>query len=305
MRLTVLIPCFNSEQTIRRVVDETIKYLDKLKDSEYEFILVNDGSTDDTFGEIVSLTRKYRFITGIDLAKNCGQHNAILAGLNYATGDYILGMDDDLQTHPSQIHKLIEKIEEGFDVVYGKYEKRKHNLLRNLGSKFNDFTMRWLLGSPKGLTACSLYIMRRFVCEEIIKSRSRYTNLRGLFLRSTNRITDVFIEHFDRENGKSTYTLKKLFFLWSSFLNYSLKPLRLVFFCGLMLAFAGGVFWILSGFADFRDTHIIIAATAFLTGLIMMSAGIVGEYIGRLFQIQNAEPQYVIRKITRNVKTEE
>lgn len=305
MKLTILIPCYNSGQTIKRLVDETIEYLDKLKDFEYEFILVNDGSNDNTFSEIISLTLQYRFVTGIDLAKNCGQHNAILAGLNYATGDYILGMDDDLQTHPSQIHKLIEKIEEGYDVVYGKYEKRKHNMLRNLGSKFNDLTMRWLLNSPKDLTACSLYIVRRFIRDEIIKSKSRFTNLRGLFLRSTSRITNVSVEHFDRGNGKSTYNVKKLFLLWSSFINYSMKPIRLVFICGLLLAVAGGVFWILTGFVKMSGNHVIIAAVAFFTGLLMMSAGIIGEYIGRMFQIQNAEPQYVIREIARQDETEE
>ena len=116
-KISVVIPCYYSEKSIAEVVIQTAAEFDKTDRFDYEFILVNDGSQDNTYNVIKRLANEYSCVTGIDLAKNCGQHNAILAAMKYADGDYILGMDDDFQTHPSQIYKLIDKLEEGYDMV--------------------------------------------------------------------------------------------------------------------------------------------------------------------------------------------
>ena len=227
-KVSVVIPCYYSEKTIADVVTQTAAEFDRINQYDYEFILVNDGSQDGTYGVIERLAQAYPYVTGIDLAKNCGQHNAILAAMKYAEGDYILGMDDDFQTHPSQIYKLIEKLEEGYDLVYGRFPQRHHSFLRNIESKLHNLTVRYLINKPKDLKACPMYIIRRFIRDEIVKSQSTYTNLQGLFLRTTSNVANADIEHFDRKYGKSGYTFKKLIKLWSAFLNYSEKPVRLV-----------------------------------------------------------------------------
>ena len=295
-KISVVIPCYYAEKSIAGVVEKTAEELCKY--CEYEFILVNDGSNDGTYAEIKQLAERFPFVTGVDLAKNCGQHNAILAGMKYATGDAILGMDDDFQTQPSQIKKLIDKLNEGYDIVYGRFPKRHHGLFRNLMSKLSHISVCYLLDKPKDLKACPMYLIRRFVRDEIVKSESSFANLQGLFLRTSSKIANVDIEHFDRRFGKSGYTLKKLFHLWASLLNYSLKPIRLIaksgvavfaisLLCLLVACLSGGSF-----------AHKIYAEIGVFSGVILTAVGIVGEYVARMFMAITKEPQYIIRQDT-------
>lgn len=297
-KISVVIPCYYAEQSIARVVEETAAVFEKSNRHDYEFILVNDGSADRTYEVIRELARKYPFVIGIDLSKNCGQHNAILAGMKYADGDYILGMDDDLQTHPSQIYKLIDKIEEGYDVVYGRFPHRRHGFLRNIGSALHNLTVRFLIGKPKELKACPMYVIRRYVRDEIIKSRSSYTNLQGLFLRTTSAVANANIEHFDRPYGKSGYTLKKLLRLWSSFLNYSAKPIRVMSVLGVVLTAVSAIALILAWALNRSGTAVICATVFLCTGITVTELGLVGEYVVRMFMAITHEPQYVIRTDT-------
>lgn len=297
-KISVVIPCYYSEGTITDVLEQTIKEFETMEQYCCEFVLVNDGSTDGTFACISELAEKYPFVTGVDLAKNFGQHNAILAGMRLAQGDYILGMDDDFQTHPSQIHKLISKLEEGYDIVYGKFPERHHSLIRNMESKLSECTACYLLDNPKGLKACPMYLIRAFVRDEIVKSQSAHTNLRGLFLRTTSRIANVEIEHFDRKIGKSGYTFKKLMRLWASYLNYSVKPVSLIRNFGLILCAGGIIYLILSLLMRLSAVNIISAEIMTFAGVIIFILGILGEYLVRMFMVSTCEPQYVIRKIT-------
>ena len=169
MRVSIVIPCYYSEKTIERVVGLTIEEFEKREGYECEFVLVNDGSADGTFDRIRALGEKYDFVKGVNLLRNFGQHNALMASLHYATGEYILGMDDDMQTHPSQIFKLIEKIQEGYDVVYGQYAKKKNSFLKNFSSKLNEVSSRILLGRPKEITSSNFWIITAQVAREVIK----------------------------------------------------------------------------------------------------------------------------------------
>ena len=154
---SIIIPCYKSSQTIREVVELTSAELDRLGRPDYEFILVDDYSPDDgaTLKELRSLAADYPFVKAISLAKNSGQHNAVMAGLNYAQGDLLIAMDDDMQTHPSQIYILFEKLFEGYDVVYGTYEHKKASNFRKLGSWFNNYTVAKMLGKPKEMKISS------------------------------------------------------------------------------------------------------------------------------------------------------
>ena len=161
MLISIVIPCYYSEKTIQKVVELTIQEFHAHKKYQCEFVLVNDGSTDGTFEKIKELGKKYPFVHGVNLIRNFGQHNALMAALHYTKGDYVLGMDDDMQTHPSQIFKLVEKIQEGYDLVYGHYGKRKNSSLKNLSSKLNEVSSRILLGRPKEITSSNIWIITK------------------------------------------------------------------------------------------------------------------------------------------------
>lgn len=298
IKISVVIPCYYSEETINDVVEKTIEEFEKMQSYCCEFILVNDGSNDGTFERIEALAARYSFVTGIDLARNFGQHNAILAGMKLATGEYILGMDDDFQTHPTQIKKLVSKIEEGYDIVYGRFPQRHHSVVRNLESKVSEWTVRYLIDSPKEIKACPMYIIRSFVRDEIIKSQSTYTNLRGLFLRTTSRITNVEIEHFERKTGASGYTFKKLLRLWSAYLNYSVKPVELIRYLGGFCFMIGVIYLLCTVVFQINTLHMIAAEIVVFAGIIIFILGLLGEYLVRLFMVSTHEPQYVIRRIT-------
>ncbi len=304
LKISIVIPCYYAERSISEVVTQTAMEFDKQGRYEYSFILVNDGSKDGTYREICKLAGKYDFVIGVDLSKNFGQHNATLAGMKYADGDYILTMDDDFQTHPSQIHILTDKLEEGYDIVYGSFCKKKYSFIKKLGSKLNDLTVRWLIGKPKNLKACPMCLMRRFVRDEIIKSGSAYTNLQGLYLRTSSRIVNADIEHYSRQNGKSGYNLRKLLRLWASFFNYSTKPIRFILSLGASLSAAGMIYLILS-LCSAAGLHTLYAEVLLLSGVIVLSLGLIGEYILRMFMAITHEPQYVIRTDTNKSALEE
>lgn len=310
MLLSVIIPCYNSEATISEVIELTRDEIEREGNYQYEFVLVNDFSKDNTFEVIRQLAKKYPFVKGLNLAKNFGQHNALMAALNYAQGDIIIGMDDDLQTHPSQMFKLIHKLDDGYDLVYGKYPEKKHSFFRNIGSKFNDFTVRKLIGKPKGLTACSFWVARKFVRDEIIHYDNYNAHLQGLFLRTTNNITNVDIEHFKRKVGTSNYTIGKLIRLWMGCLNFSILPLRLSMFLGILFSFTGflAAIYILINKMLHPITAIgwssTMCAICFFSGIILLVLGMMGEYIGRILMCINHHPQFVIREML-NVKKDE
>lgn len=295
-KISVVIPCYYSEKSIAAVVQKTAAELNEY--CNYEFVLVNDGSNDETYSEIKRLAEKFYFVIGVDLAKNCGQHNAILAGMKYAGGDYILGMDDDFQTHPSQIKRLIYKLNEGYDIVYGRFPKRHHGFFRNIISYLSHISVCYLLDKPKDLKACPMYLIRRFVRDEIIKSESSFSNLQGLFLRTSSKIANIDIEHFDRRFGKSGYNFKKLIHLWASLLNYSLKPIRLILKSGILIFAIGLIYLIIACISGSVFEHKVYAEISAFSGLILSAVGTVGEYVIRMFMTVTKEPQYIIRQDT-------
>ena len=210
MLVSIVIPCYNSEATIRKVVEMVMEEFQKMEGYDCEFVLVNDCSKDRTFHEIQKLGEDYPQVRGINLMRNFGQHNALMAAMNYTKGDYVLGMDDDMQTHPSQIHKLIEKMEEGYDLVYGCYPQKKNSLLKNFSSKLNEVSSRILLGRPKEIVSSNFWMITKAVRDEVVKYTSFNPYVDGIFYRTTHNIGNVEVEHFKREVGTSNYTLKNL-----------------------------------------------------------------------------------------------
>ena len=304
---SIVIPCYKSAATIREVVTLTSSVMEELGRTPFEFLLVDDCSPDggETLAVLRGLADEFDCVTVIELAQNAGQHNAVMAGLNYAAGDAVIAMDDDLQTHPSQLPKLFEAFDQGYDIVYGYYPQKHHSGFRNFGSWVNYISVRILIGKPKDLKTSSFWIIKKFVRDYVVQYKSHYTHLQGLFLRTTRNIASIPVEHFDREHGESGYTLKKLLSLWSNIMGYSIVPLRIATRAGVFFAILG----ILGAIAIilkkiFRPTSAVgwysmMVSICFFSGLIMLFLGLIGEYLGRMFQNMSNNPQYVVRTCYR------
>lgn len=309
--ISIVIPCYNSQATIRKVTEMVMEEFKKMPEYDCEFVLVNDGSPkDDTYGEIRRLGEDYANVKGINLLRNFGQHNALMAALHYTSGDYILGMDDDMQTHPSQISKLIHKMEEGFDLVYGCYPKKKNSFLKNLSSKLNEVSSRILLGRPKNIVSSNFWMITRQVRDEVIKYDSFNPYIDGIFYRTTHKIGNVEVEHFKREVGTSNYTLKKLMKLWLAYWNYSVIPLRISSVLGCISAAGGFLAALCIIIYKLIDPTVVVGWSSTMcivvvfAGLILMVLGIIGEYLGKMILILNRTPQYIVRE-TINVADED
>ena len=302
-KLSFVIPCYRSEHTLPHVVTETNEKMAEMNRYEYEIILVNDCSPDNTMDTIRQLCQEHSNIRGISFARNFGQHAALMAGLRHSSGDYVVCLDDDGQTPADEVDKLLDKLEEGYDAVYAKYVQKHHSAFRNLGSKVNERMTRMMLGKPADLYVSSYFAVKRFVVEDMIRYENSYPYVIGLVLRATKNITNVIVNHRDREEGSSGYTLKKLLGLWfNGFTAFSVKPLRIATGIGGVCAaigFSYGIYTIVKRLIKpdvpmgFSST---MAALVFFGGMIMLMLGLIGEYIGRIYISLNNSPQYVIRE---------
>ncbi len=307
-----VIPCYNSSESIRHVVELTMEEMEKMNGREFEFVLVNDySSSTKTMPVLKKLAEEYPCVTVLNLAKNAGQHNAIMAGLNYAKGDILIGMDDDMQTHPSQLPYLFEELEKGYDIVYGYYPEKKHSAFRNFGSWVNYISVRILIGKPKELKTSSYWVARKFVRDSVIEYQAPYAYIQGLFLRTTRNISCIPIQHFQREEGESNYTFKRLLKLWSNIIGFSITPLRLTEYCGFGLSLLSIIAAVVVLIRKILNPAMalgwpsLMIVICFFSGIQLMFLGLIGEYIGRMFLGLNRQPQYVIREVIRQESEEQ
>lgn len=315
-RICVLIPVYNSQDTIGHLVDTVVQTLQP-RANLWEIILVNDGSADGSHESALAASERHPgLVKYIQLVRNFGEHNAVMCGLNHVTGDSVTIIDDDFQNPPMGILRLVEKLQEGYDVVYSYYEKKHHSRFRNLGSKFNDLVAAILLNKPKDLYLSSFKTIDASLVQIIVQYQGPYPYIDGLVLRSTQNIGRQLCQHEDRKVGKSSYTLIKLIRLWSNmFTGFSVTPLRITTYLGMLVSFVallltiyfvivrtvGPIFVeheIPAGWAS------IIVAITFLAGLQLIMLGMIGEYLGRLFVTINGAPQFLIRQ-TYGVETEQ
>lgn len=309
MKISYVIPCYRSSKTLPNVVDEIKAKMRELSDYEYEIILVNDCSPDDTYEVIKRIAAKNDNVTGISLAKNFGQHSALMAGFHYVTGDITICLDDDGQTPANEADRLIKAVEEGADVAYARYAHKQHSFFRNMGSRINDRMTCIMLGKPKELHISSYFAAKRFVIEEICRYTYAFPYVMGLVLRTTKNIVNVDIDHRNRTVGESGYTIGKLLSLWfNGFTAFSIKPLRIAVGAGALFAAIGflyGIYTIIkkifiqppelvTGFSA------LMSAVVFIGGMLMLMLGLAGEYLGRVYISMNNSPQYVISETTRD-----
>lgn len=311
MLISIVVPCYNSEHTIEELVTLTLKELENYPEYQAEFVLVNDCSKDNTMAAIRRLCEQYPFVKGINLSKNFGQHNALMAAFHYTEGELIVGMDDDMQTHPSQLPKLLDKMKEGYDLVYGLYPYRKNSFLKNLSSKFNAVTSRILLGRPKSIVSSNYWVINRMVRDEVIKYTNFNPYVDAIFYRITHNIANVPIEHFKREYGSSNYTFRKLVKLWFAYFSFSTVPLKISSYLGILFSITGFI----GAVAVFIRQLIspssqlgwasIMAAMFLFFGFVLLVLGILGEYVGKIILSINNTPQYIVRESLNTDKKEE
>jgi len=306
MLISFVIPCYRSEKTLPQVVGTIQETLKTRKDFDSEIILVNDASPDDTWGTIKSLCSSYDNVKGINLAKNCGQQAAIMAGLRHTKGDLVAVSDDDGQTPIETVFEFYDCMEEGgYDVVCADYQDRgRRSLFRRLGSWADNTMMRMAVDRPEDIRLSVYFLAKRFVVDEIIKYNNAYPHMEGLLLRTTLNIGNVKVDQKERASGSSGYNFKKLLSTWVNGLTtFSIKPLRLAVILGMLMALAGFIIIValvvvkIAGPEMEHGWTSLVATNILIGGMIMMILGVIGEYVGRIYLCLNQNPQYVVKEI--------
>jgi undecaprenyl-phosphate 4-deoxy-4-formamido-L-arabinose transferase len=303
--LSIVIPVYNGAKSIAGLVHalETLEI-----EGGHEIVLVNDGSPDDSLAVCRRLLGEAKVpITLVNLARNFGEHNAIMTGLRHARGAYVITMDDDLQNPPSEVKRLLEHARAtAKDVVYTRYSVKQHAYWRNLGSRFANWVADVLMEKPKGLYLSSFRCMSAFLVEQVTRYEGPFPYVDGLIMQATQAIDTIEVEHLPRATGRSNYTLKRLVRLWLNiFVNFSVMPLHLSTIAGFALSLIGliGVVSVVLEALFFEPPQgwaSLMAATLLLSGVQLLILGILGEYMGRLFLTANRKPQTVVREVVRS-----
>ena len=306
IRVSFVIPCYRSENTVLAVVEEIEETMRGHSADAFEIILVNDGSPDGVWQVIRRRACEDGHVTGVDLAKNFGQHCALMAGYHQARGDYIVSLDDDGQTPADRVFELLEALDRGYDVAFASYEEQHRNLIRRWGSDFAHKMTHYMLNVredfPKG---SSFFAMKRFVRDEIIRYEHPYPYIAGLLFRTTRNITMIPMHHRNRLSGASGYSMKKLISLWmNGFTAFSVKPLELGALIGFLFAVFGFLFALFVIIRKIIRPEIqagwssTLSAIMIVGGIIMILLGLIGEYVGRIYICLNKSPQFVVKEIT-------
>ena len=308
--ISFVIPCYRSELTIEKVVNEIIDVVSQRPAYDYEILCVNDCSPDNVYEVLKKLAGNNEKIKVINLASNMGKASAMMAGFSFVRGEYVVNLDDDCQCPLGELWSLLNPIEnDECDVATASYTEKKQAKWKNIGSDINMFMGILLLDKPKNLRMENFFVMKRFVLDEIVKYPYPYTYMEGLILRVTKRIMMVPMEERERGDDKPTgFTFKKSLALWlNGFTAFSVKPLRISSFVGILSAAVGFIWGLVSIIKKIVNPDVPMGYTSIVVilllvgGLILLSLGLIGEYIGRIYICINKSPQYVIRD-TVNVK---
>ena len=304
--VSFVVPLYNTGQGLSPLLDA---FKDLPIAGGYEVVFVNDSSPDGTGRRLAELlpSLPYEAVL-VEMAKNFGEHAAVLGGYRNAKGEFIINLDDDLQNPVSEALKIAERLQSGGDdVVYTRFDGKKHSLWRNVGSWFTNRMASLLMGKPKDLYFSSFRGVRRCVAERVASYRGPFPYIDGLIFCCTDRISVIDVKHDPRKHGRSGYNLGKLCSLWMNmFFNFSIVPLRLVGFLGvlmcavclLMVIVAVGEYF-LHG-VSFPGWASLMVATAFFSGVTLLMLSFIGEYVGRNYLTLSQMPQSVVRSVVRH-----
>jgi undecaprenyl-phosphate 4-deoxy-4-formamido-L-arabinose transferase len=307
IKYSIVVPVYNSENTLRELFIRINRIFSEMQ-TTYEVVFVEDGGHDNSWKVLRQLQEEYPdIITAIRLNKNYGQHNATFCGLDHAKGEILITIDDDLQTPPEEIVKLISvfKSEHKPDIVYGFYKQKKHTVIRNLGSRMLKFYTKTFFRAPgKG---SSFRLFTQEIKDHLLNHRNTIVYIDEILLWYSGNLTFVEVEHRPSEKGRSGYSFIKLIRLFINVILYStVTPLKIMvyggfffaivsFFIGLVFIYRKMVYQVPLGYTS------IIVTILFSTGILLFFLGIIGKYITRIYLIQNKKPSYLIRrKLSRN-----
>jgi glycosyltransferase involved in cell wall biosynthesis len=302
MQISVVVPVYNSQATLELLINKLKPVLSELY-SSYEIILVNDGSSDRSIDIIESIASQDHRIMGIDLMRNYGQHNALLAGIRAASGDVIVTMDDDLQHPPEEIPKLTEMLARGYGVVYGTPAKAEHNTLRLLASHLTKMMLQSSMGADNARNISAFRAFKTELRQAFADYKNPYVNLDVLLTWGTRKFTHVPVKHDPRHSGQTTYTLAKLInHALNMVTGFSTAPLRIASVTGIGFTILGAALlvyvigrFLIQGVAV--PGFVFLASTILLfSGAQMFALGIMGEYLARIFVRNIDRPIYTIRE---------
>ena len=313
--ISFIIPCYRSENTIEKVIDEIVATVAERSEYDYEVICVNDMSPDGVWDVLQKIAAKNEKVKLINFAKNQGKHSALMAGHAAASGEYVVDIDDDFQSPVNNLWKLMEPVVNGeCDVAMANYFKKSESLFKRFGSWVNKRMIASMLEKPVNLHWDNFTVMRRYISDAILEYKNPYPYMEGLIFSVTRNVHIVMMEDRSRADDNSTgYTFKKSLDLWMNGLTaFSVKPLRVASMVGIIFAVAGfiwGTIILLQKFVFHTIEVLGYASLAsimlFATGVMMIMLGLMGEYIGRMYISMNHIPQYTIKEKVNFDKEEE
>lgn len=299
--LSVIIPTLNSENYISKTISKIVSELEKVGHT-YELIIINDGSTDATKIKISELKKKYKNIKSFEFLKNYGQHAAILCGIRKAKGKYLINIDDDLQNPPQEIYKLINKIEEGYDLVFANFKKKNHNMIKNIGSKFVNSISKYIFKKPSHIKISNFRIFTDKVSNKFKNMNIKSPYIAGYLLLYSNKISQIETNHDKSISAKSSYNLRKTLSLLSNIIfNHSVIPISLISITGAIISFFSfsiGIYYIvnyiLAGVTVPGWTTLVVLLS-FFSGYLILMLGILGQYLAKIIkQVSDVDPYTLI-----------
>ncbi len=301
-KLTIVIPVYNSEQSLPPLLEQLAQVLPTIVPA-FEVILINDGSRDKSWQVITALAPRYPFVRGVNMMRNYGQHNAILYGVRQAQGDVIVTMDDDLQHPPEEIHKLLDKLNEGYDVVYGTPHQEGHGFLRDLASQVTKFALQSAMGAQTARQVSAFRAFRTVVRQAFATYHAPFLSIDVLLTWGTTRFSSVTVREDERTLGVSNYTFRKLVtHALNMMTGFSVLPLQVASWIGIGLAvFSVVVLLYVVGRYVVEGTPVpgfpfLASIIGLFSGAQLLGLGIIGEYLGRMHLRLQDRPTYVVRE---------
>lgn len=298
--ISVVVPVYNSEQSLPLLAERLLPVLQSCAE-RFELILVNDGSRDGSWSVVERLSQEHSWIRGVNLMRNYGQHNTLLCGIRAARGELIVTADDDLQNPPEEIPKLVAKLVEGYDVVYGTPERQRHGLLRDLASTITKLTLQAAMGAETARNVSAFRAFRTQLRDAFSDFKGPYANIDVLLTWGTSRFGAVQVRHDNRTLGTSNYTLKKLVLhALNMMTGFSTLPLQVASMIGfgttlfglLVLVYVIGRYFYLGG--SVPGFPFLACIIAIFSGTQLFALGIIGEYLARMHFRMMERPTYAV-----------
>ncbi|MCP4422604.1 MAG: glycosyltransferase family 2 protein [Chloroflexi bacterium] len=303
IKYSIVVPIYNSSAIVDQTIERIVTFFEK-HSWDYELILINDGSRDQSWDVLREKALDNPHLIAVNLLKNYGQHTAVFCGFQKSSGDYVITLDDDLQNPPEECIHLINKIEEGHDLIFGRFRQKQHASYRRLGSKLVGWINRKIFHKPDDLVLSNFRIIRRDVIERVSAYQTNYPYIPGLLLMFAVNPANVWVEHHARPVGQSNYNLIKIMRLVMRLLfNYSSYPLRVVSISGMIIAaisFILGIIYLMRALligTSVPGWATLVILSSFLNGLTLLILGMLGEYVVRLLNQVSSSAVYHIKEI--------